>query len=109
MKYCKNCGAELGDNVQFCNRCGTQQAPQSAAPVDNVNVAPQMPRVSDWDGGVFETFLNSLAASLIITFTCGIATPWAICYMMKFIIGHAKIDGKRLVFDGTGGACSFSG
>lgn len=57
---------------------------------------------SAYDGGVLETFVASLVASLIITFTCGIATPWAICYMIGFILNHVVIDGKRLVFDGTG-------
>ena len=52
---------------------------------------------------MFETFVASLAASLIMSLTCGIATPWAICYLWKFILEHAIIDGKRLTFDGTGG------
>jgi uncharacterized membrane protein YjgN (DUF898 family) len=60
-------------------------------------------RESTWDGGVFDTVINSIVASLIISFTCGIATPWAICYMMRFVVEHAVIDGKRLTFDGTGG------
>jgi uncharacterized membrane protein YvbJ len=24
MKYCKNCGAEMGDNDVFCGKCGTR-------------------------------------------------------------------------------------
>ena len=36
---------------------------------------------SGYDGGVLETFLNALIASLIVSFTCGIATPWAICFV----------------------------
>ena len=58
---------------------------------------------STWDGGVLDTVVNSIIASLIISITCGIATPWAVCYMMKFIVGHAIIDGKRMTFTGTGG------
>ena len=57
-----------------------------------------------WDGGVLETFVNSLVASLIISFTLGIGTPWAVCYMTKFILGHCVIDGKRLSFNGKGGS-----
>lgn len=60
-------------------------------------------RESKYDGSVLETFANSLLASLMITFTCGIATPWAICFMYKFILSHVIIDGRRLTFDGTGG------
>ena len=39
---------------------------------------------STWNGGVLETLLHVIGASLIMSITCGIATPWAICYMMKF-------------------------
>ncbi len=84
MAFCKKCGTEILEEDAFCKNCG--------APIAG----------SAWDGGVFETFVNGLVASLIITFTCGIATPWAICYMMKFVISHAVINGKRLRFDGTG-------
>ena len=85
MAFCKNCGQSLDGAADFCPNCGAGV------------------KVSTWDGGVFDTVVNSIVASLIITVTCGIATPWAVCYMMKFIISHAVIDGKRLTFDGTGG------
>lgn len=84
MAFCKNCGKEISEDAAFCPHCS-----------ENL-------KGSTWNGTVFDTFVNSLVASLIITFTCGLATPWAICYMMKFIIGHAVIDGKTLSFDGTG-------
>ena len=58
---------------------------------------------SKYDGSVFETFLYTLGASLIIMVSCGIATPWAVCLMYKFIIDHVIIDNRRLYFDGTGG------
>jgi len=35
-------------------------------------------KASRYDGTVLDTFLNSLVACLIITFTLGFATPWAI-------------------------------
>lgn len=84
MAFCKNCGTPLYEGDAFCKNCGTPLAS------------------STWDGGVLDTVINSIVASVIISLTCGIATPWAICYMMKFIIGHAVIDGKRLRFDGDG-------
>ena len=59
-------------------------------------------KTSNWDGGVLETIVNSIVASIICTITLGLGTPWAICYMMKFVVGHAVVDGKRMAFDGTG-------
>ena len=85
MAFCKKCGQSLDGAAGFCPNCG------------------EGVKTSTWDGGVFDTVVNSIVASLIISVTCGIATPWAVCYMMKFIISHAVIDGKRLSFDGNGG------
>ena len=84
MAFCKKCGNEVYAGEAFCRNCGTPAA------------------ISTWDGGVFDTIINSIIASLIISFTFGIATPWAICFMMKFVIGHTIIDGRRLSFDGNG-------
>jgi len=71
--------------------------------MDN-NVTPvDVTKESKFDGTVFETFLYSLGASIIVSLSCGIATPWAICFMWNFIISHVIIDGKRLTFDGNGG------
>lgn len=84
MAYCKKCGCAVNDNVSFCPGCG-----------ENL-------KGSTWNGTVLDTFVNSLVASLIVMFTCGIATPWAICYVMKFVVENAVIDGKSLTFDGTG-------
>lgn len=58
--------------------------------------------ISCYDGGVLGFFGASLLASLIIIFTLGIATPWAIAYLWGYVINHVKIDGRRLSFDGTG-------
>ena len=127
MKRCVNCGKEIEDHIRFCPGCGTAQPaaqpqpqyappqPQYAPPQPQYappqpQYAPPQPQYanpmafSDWDGTVLDTFVNSLVASLIMSFTCGIATPWAVVYMMKYIIGHATIGGKRLVFTGDGGS-----
>lgn len=112
MAFCKNCGSQLADGVAFCANCGQkvdQPAPASQptptpapAPAPAPKPKKEKPALS-WDGGILDTIVNSIVASLIITFTCGIATPWAICYIWKYILGHAIIDGKRLKFTGTGG------
>lgn len=85
MSFCKKCGYQLVDGEAFCKGCG--------APIAR----------SYWDGGIFETFLNGLIAGLICTVTFGIATPWAICYLLKFVVERTVVDGKRLTFNGTGG------
>jgi len=131
MSFCNNCGNRLAPNAAVCPVCGApqqvqaqpmyqqpapQQPYQQSAPqpayqqnayqqnaYQQPMAAPAVHSLSDWDGSVLDTFVNILIASLIITFSCGIALPWAICYMMKFIISHAVIDGRRLRFDGTGG------
>ena len=96
MKFCTKCGAQMEDTLNFCTACGAdQKAVEAPAPISF--------SASDWDGGVLDTVVNSIVASLITTFTCGIATPWAICYMMNYLVSHAVVDGKRLVFNGTGG------
>lgn len=99
MAFCRKCGAEIGDEVKFCTKCGAEQNAHTAPAAQTGSI-----KVSDWDGGVLDTIVNSLIASLMISFTCGIATPWAICYIIKFVAEHANIDGKRITFDGTGGS-----
>lgn len=110
--YCPNCRATLADGSTFCTNCGTHLAPTgapapAAAPVYG-GAAYSAPRPagpfrnSNWDGSVLDTFVNSLVASIIIMCTFGLGTPWALCYMFRFITSHAIVDGKRLRFDGDG-------
>lgn len=107
MPFCSNCGTKLEENQQFCTNCGANQAAANQAQQQTQQQyyapPPPPPPASSWDGGVLDTIANSIVASLIITFSCGIATPWAVCYIWKFIIGHVTVDGKRLRFDGKGG------
>lgn len=60
-------------------------------------------RTSTWDGTVLETVVATIVTAAIISLTCGICTPWAICYMYRFILSHMIIDSRRITFDGTGG------
>ncbi len=39
---------------------------------------------------------------IISVFTLGIALPWALCIWQKWVADHTIIDGKQMVFDGTG-------
>ena len=39
---------------------------------------------------------------IIIAFTLGIGTPWAICLKESWYAKHTKIDGRQVTFDGTG-------
>lgn len=104
MKFCEKCGAQLDDQVRFCDKCGAaQETPAAPAAPQPQYQQPQSVKVSDWDGGVLDTIVNSIIASLISGITCGIATPWAVCYVVRFIADHAIIDGKRIQFTGTGG------
>ena len=111
MSFCKNCGNRLDPNAAVCPVCGAPQQAQAQPQqpmyqqpaYQQPMAAPGFPKLSDWDGSVLDTFVNSLVASLIVSISCGIALPWAVCYIMKFIISHAVIDGRRLRFDGTGG------
>lgn len=91
MAFCANCGKEIADDAVICVNCGVK-----------VEKEPEAKKESTWTGGVLETLAASIVADLIIFFSCGFATPWAIAYMMKFIIDHAVIDGKKVTFDGNG-------
>ena len=121
MAFCSYCGTQVGPQDGFCPQCGApnpagpapaaqpqpqaqpqyQAQPQATYTTNNYYAAPS--KSSTWDGGVLDTIVNAIIASLIMTISCGIATPWAVCYMMKFIVGHAVIDGKRMTFTGSGG------
>ena len=58
---------------------------------------------SKFTGGLLGLIGISILEILIITFTFGLAAPWAICMRERWIAEHTIIDGHQLVFDGTGG------
>lgn len=41
--FCKNCGQEMNDNMQFCPNCNAPVAAENAAPVQPQYTAPQQP------------------------------------------------------------------
>ena len=99
-KFCKNCGAEVKEGNKFCMSCGAPVAEQTSPVQQPMSYAAE-PK-SGFDGGVLETFVALLVFSLITSITCGIGTPWALCYFIKYITSHVYIDGKRYVFTGDG-------
>ena len=58
---------------------------------------------SVFTGGLLGLIGISLLQGIIIVFSLGIATPWAICKKESWIADHTIIDGKRLIFTGRGG------
>ncbi len=40
---------------------------------------------------------------ILIFFTLGLATPWAVCIKEAWMAEHTVIDGRRIKFDGKGG------
>lgn len=58
---------------------------------------------SKFTGGLLGLIGISILQGLIITVTLGIGTPWAVCLKENWVAEHTIIDGRQLVFDGTGG------
>jgi uncharacterized membrane protein YjgN (DUF898 family) len=57
---------------------------------------------SKFTGSVLGFIGISIAAFLIFTFTLGIATPWAVCLVVRWYADNTVIDGYEVRFDGTG-------
>ena len=57
---------------------------------------------SKFTGGLLGLIGISLVQILITVITLGLAYPWAVCMKECWIAKHTIIDGKQLVFDGTG-------
>ncbi len=57
---------------------------------------------SKFTGSILGLIGVSIASFLLVAFTFGIATPWAVVLRQKWIIDNTIIEGKQLYFDGTG-------
>ena len=55
-----------------------------------------------FDGGAATYVGTSILAVLITVFTLGFAYPYALVLMQRWIAKHTYIDGRQLVFTGTG-------
>ena len=58
---------------------------------------------SRFTGGLLGLIGIKILQGIIIGLTFGIAAPWAICLKQRWIARHTVIDGRQLIFDGTGG------
>ena len=58
---------------------------------------------SVFTGGLLGLIGVSLWQGIVTALTLGIGTPWAVCFKERWIAKHTYIDGRQLVFDGTGG------
>ncbi len=60
------------------------------------------PGTSEFNGGLFKLIGISILQSLLIVFTLGIGTPWAVCMGIRWYAKHTRINGQQLEFDGKG-------
>ena len=58
---------------------------------------------SKFNGGLLGLIGINILQWLIILVSLGIALPWAVCKKQNWLAKHTIIDGKQMVFDGTGG------
>lgn len=57
---------------------------------------------SKFTGGILGQLGINILAALIIVFTLGFGTPWAVCLKESWYVKHTVIDGRQLTFDGKG-------
>lgn len=62
---------------------------------------------SRFGGTAMEMFSVVFLQYLMIIFTLGIGAPWALCMRERWKADNTIIDGKQVVFDGTGGKLFF--
>lgn len=78
----------------------------STDPEDPTNM--KVSNINDLDSVFTGTALGYFGMKLLTNFlkviTLGIYTPWAVCMMERWYASHTFINGKRLRFDGRGGA-----
>ena len=57
---------------------------------------------SKFTGGLLGLIIVSIAQFLIVLFTLGLGTPWAVCMKESWVASNTKIDGRQVIFDGNG-------
>ena len=106
--FCPRCGTEVQPNQRFCSCCGAQfglpvqpaaPAPKPAAPAP-VETSTTIP--SKYTGGALMTFLINWAVAFVSIISFGLLFPFMFCWKKRWQAEHTFINGRRLVFDGTG-------
>ena len=57
---------------------------------------------SKFNGGILGLIGINIVTVLLTFVTLGIGLPWAMCMRERWNAKHTIIDGKQVVFDGTG-------
>ena len=58
---------------------------------------------SKFTGGLLGLVGVGILQWLLTLVTFGLGAPWAVCIKERWVARHTFIDGRQLVFDGTGG------
>ena len=58
---------------------------------------------SEFTGGLLGLIGINILQGLLILISLGLGAPWAVCLKERWIAKHTYIDGRQLMFDGTGG------
>jgi len=58
---------------------------------------------SKFSGGVLQIFLFSICAPILLVISLGLATPYVVCIVIRWICDNSSISGKRYRFKGTAG------
>ena len=76
---------------------------QPASQNTMVNVGRAERGRSFFDGGLLSSIGLNIINVIIIVFTLGLGTPWALCRKYAWTQKHTVIEGRRLRFNGTAG------
>ena len=118
LRFCPNCGHAINQGENYCPRCGENLRQTNEKPVlppKPVIEKPQKPerpkeRVkqpeptddSYFTGGAFANFFIGFLTFIVSVLSLFLAYPAMVCWKMRWKCKHTYINGKRLVFDGTG-------
>jgi uncharacterized membrane protein YjgN (DUF898 family) len=58
---------------------------------------------SKFSGGVLPIFLFCIWAPILLLITLGLATPFVVCTVIRWICANSTIGGKSYKFNGTAG------